>query len=132
MNIPLFFPSIDLLTEWHLKYNIIFDRTWNRVLTGHGNNHSTIPAFDRNSSIPDPNNECDYSSIHYWLKYADFYQWPNITYFHSIDDLTLKLLSTNLTAISEQMSIYNHKKRQELLTKWKTILNRMYLHHHFL
>lgn len=125
MNIPLFFPSIDVLTEWHLKYNIVFDRTWNKALTGIGKNRSIIPSYNSNSSIPDPNNEYDYASIRYWLQYADFYQWPYITYFNSTDDLTFKLLNTNLTYINEQMSKYNHKKRLKLLEQWKTILSRI-------
>ncbi|CAF0897510.1 unnamed protein product [Adineta steineri] len=125
MNIPLFFPSIDLLTEWHLKYDIVFDRTWDKALTGQGKNRSIISSYDLNSTIPDPNNEYDYSSIRYWLQYADFYQWPHITYFNSTDDLTLKLLNTNLTYISQQMSVYNHKKKLNLLQQWKTILARI-------
>jgi hypothetical protein len=132
MNIPLFFPSIDLLTRWHLKYDIVFERTWDKALTGVGKNRSTIPAYDPNSTIPDPNNEYDYSSIHYWLKFADFYQWPYITYFNSIDDLTLKLINTNLTYISERMSEYNNKKRMELLAQWKTILDRISTSSYFL
>lgn len=125
MNIPLFFPSLNLLTKWHLQYDVVFERTWDKALTGYGKNHSTIPPYYINSTIPDPNNEYDYSSIHYWLKFADFYQWPHIIYFDSIDDLTLKLMNTNLTYISEQMSEYNHKRRHELLVQWKTILDRI-------
>ncbi|UJR33343.1 hypothetical protein I4U23_020792 [Adineta vaga] len=125
MNIPLFFPSIDLLTMWHLKYNIIYDRTWDKALTGKGKHHSIIPPYDLNTTIPDPNNEFDHSSIYYWLKYADFYQWPYITYFNSIDDLALKLITTNLTYISEQMSTYNHRKHLKLLDDWKIILDRI-------
>ncbi len=125
MNIPLFFPSIDLLTKWHLQYDIVCERTWDKALTGKGKYRSTISGYDSNSSIPDPNNEYDYLSVRYWLKYADFYQLPYITYFNSIDDLTLKLQNTNLTYISEQMSEYNHKKRVKLLEYWKTILDRI-------
>lgn len=121
MNIPLFFPSLDLLTKWHLKYGIVSDRT----LAGRRQNHSTISSYDLNSTIPDPNNEYDHSAIHYWLKYADFYQWPYITYFDSIDDLAWKLTHTNLTFISEQMSKYNLKKREEVLSQWKVILERI-------
>jgi hypothetical protein len=125
MNIPMFFPSIDLLTKWHLKYDVVFERTWDKALTGFGKNHSTILPYDRNTTVPDPNNEYDYSSVYYWLKYADFYQWPHIIYFNSIDDLALKLLNTNLTYISEQMAEYNLRKRLELLTQWKIILDRI-------
>lgn len=125
MNIPLFFPSLDLLSRWHLKFNIVHERTWETTLTGKGKNSSIIPGYYSNSSIPDPNNEFDYSAIRYWLKYADFYQWPHITYFNSIDDLVLKLIHTNLTDISERMSEYNRKKKFELLQHWKVILNRL-------
>ncbi|CAF2339147.1 unnamed protein product [Rotaria sp. Silwood2] len=125
MNIPLFFPSLDLLSEWHLKYSVVFDRTWDKALSGVSKNSSAIPGYELNSSVPDPNNEYDLSAIRYWLKFADFYQWPHITYFNSTDDLTLKLMNTNLNFISEQMSEYNRKKKIELLEHWKTILNRI-------
>lgn len=125
MNIPLFFPSIDLLTTWHLEYYVIYDRTWDRALTGVGKSHSIIPRYDSNSTVPDPNNEHDYASIHYWLKYADFYQWPYITYFNSFDDLALKLSRTNLTLISENMSKYNKVKKLKVLKHWRTILTRL-------
>jgi len=125
MNIPLVFPSLKLLTKWHLKYGIVSERTWDRSLTGQGKNHSLIPSYYSNSSIPDPNNEFDYSSIYYWLKYADFYQWPYIIYFDSVDDLVSKLLHTNFTSISQQMSEYNLHKRQQVLAQWRIILDRI-------
>ncbi|CAF3443344.1 unnamed protein product [Rotaria socialis] len=125
MNIPLFFPSLDLLTDLHVKYCVVRERTWDTTLSGTIRNSSAIPSYYTNVTIPDPNNEVDYSAIHYWLKYADFYQWPHITYFNSIDDLTSKLIHTNLTFISEQMLEYNHKKKFELLQRWKIILNRL-------
>ncbi|CAF2048483.1 unnamed protein product [Rotaria magnacalcarata] len=125
MNIPLFFPSLDLLTDLHVKYCVVRERTWDTTLSGTIRNSSTIPSYYTNVTIPDPNNEVDYSAIRYWLKYADFYQWPHITYFNSIDDLTSKLMQTNLTFISERMLEYNHKKKFELLQHWKIILNRL-------
>jgi hypothetical protein len=123
MNIPLFFPSLDLLTEWHMNYSVVCERTWTTVMTGVKQNRSTVPIYNSDWNIPDPNNELDYSAVRYWLNYADFYQWPYITYFNSSDDLISKLISTNLTNISKQMSEYNHKRRFELLQQWKTILN---------
>ena len=123
MNIPLFFPSLDLLTEWHLKHYILSERTWAGKSKSLAKYPSAIPRYDLNSTIPDPNNENDHASIHYWLKFADFYQLPHITYFSSIDDLTVKLLNANLKDISEQMSKYNRVRRTEVLERWKTILN---------
>ena len=88
--------------------------------------------YDPNTTIPDPNNEYDYFSVRYWLKYADFYQWPHINYFYSIDDLVLKLVNVNLTLISEKMSEYNHKKKILVLERWKTILRRISVSSYFL
>ena len=125
MNIPLFFPSIELLTEWNLKYSLLAERTWIKTTTGVSKNHSTIPIYNSSWNIPDPNNDLDYSAMLYWLKYADFYQWPYITYFNSIDDLILKLKTTNLANISKQMSEYNHKRQIDVIKQWNIILSRI-------
>ncbi|CAF1288151.1 unnamed protein product [Adineta steineri] len=123
MNIPLFFPSIDLLTEWHYTYHVIDQRTWDTVYK-HPSNTSIIPGVLA-SDIPDPNNEFDRKAIRYWLQFSDFYQWPHITYFNSIDDLTMKLTSTNLTEISRNMKIYNIDLKQKLFQQWNHILQRI-------
>ncbi|CAF0809617.1 unnamed protein product [Didymodactylos carnosus] len=119
MQIPLFFPTIDLLTEWHLKYRIVSERTWDNP----ARKMSRIKGVLKN--VPDPNNEFDGEAVRYWLKYADFYQWPNIIYFNSTDDLIWKLSNTNLTHVSLQMKSYNRQVKEEVLQKWKVILDRI-------
>ncbi|CAF1242235.1 unnamed protein product [Adineta steineri] len=123
MNIPLFFPSIDLLTEWHFKYRVIDERTWDGVFRQHKN--SSIISGVLNSYIPDPNNEFDRNAIRYWLQFSDFYQWPHITYYNSIDDLSKKLINTNLNQVSQNMKAYNKHLIKTVLKQWRDILQRI-------
>ncbi|CAF1490708.1 unnamed protein product, partial [Rotaria sordida] len=120
MNIPLFFPTLDLLTEWHFIYRVVSERTWHGTF-GNFTNHSTINGV-LNKNIPDPNNEFDLSAIKYWLNFSDFYQWPYINYFNSTDQLISKLKTTNLDQISQLMKIYNANLKKRLFKKWKNIL----------
>ncbi|UJR36816.1 hypothetical protein I4U23_029530 [Adineta vaga] len=89
MNIPLLFPSYELLTQWHFEYNVVNEKTWDQAWYGIIPNSSRIPGVLEN--IPDPNNDHDRTSIRYWLNFSDFYQWPHITYYESTDDLIQKL-----------------------------------------
>jgi len=123
MNIPLFFPSLDLLTEWHYKYHIVAERTWDGV----GNNRKNASKIRGvlGPDVPDPNNEFDRDAIRYWLKFADFYQWPHITYYNSTEDLAVKLTTTNLVEVSEKMKIYNENFKKKLHEQWRQILERI-------
>lgn len=120
MNIPLFFPSLDLLTKWHYEYGVVNERTWLQTLTETRPTGSAIKGVFPN--IPDPNNDMDISAIRYWLNFADFYQWPHITYYDSTDDLVKKLTTTDFQAISKKMQEYNQKLRDNLSQQWRTIL----------
>jgi hypothetical protein len=123
MNIPLFFPSLDLLTEWHYTYHVVRERTWGGVFAKLTN--SSMISGVLNSDIPDPNNEFDRNAIRYWLQFSDFYQWPHIIYFHSTDDLAMKLINTNLTEVSRNMKIHNANLTKSLHEQWRQILERI-------
>jgi hypothetical protein len=122
MNIPLFFPSLDLLTEWHYKYMVVNERTWD-LISSKRRNASIVPGV-LGPHVPDPNNELDRSAIRYWLQFSDFYQWPHITYYNNTDELVMKLSTTDLRQVSENMKIYNAKLRIDLLDQWRGILQR--------
>ena len=74
------------------------------------------------TKVPDPNNDLDEDAVHYWLKFADFYQWPHIIYFESVDDLVEKMLTVDLTEISRRMAQYNAKLRETIKTRWSKVL----------
>ncbi|CAF1202348.1 unnamed protein product [Rotaria sordida] len=121
MNIPLLAPSLDLLTTWHYEYGVVNEKTWDQTLHGIRSNSSRIKGVLTN--VPDPNNDLDRISIRYWLNFSDFYQWPHIIYYESIDDLIEKLISTDFRMISEKMKIYNKQVEKTVLKKWQHILN---------
>ncbi len=120
MNIPLVFPSLDLLTQWHYEYGIVSEKTWDQTLHGNLPNGSTIDGVLKD--VPDPNNDQNRIAIRYWLNFSDFYQWPHIVYYESIDDLVRKLDTTDFRMISRKMKEYNKQFGESLLTKWKHIL----------
>ncbi|CAF3241234.1 unnamed protein product [Rotaria sp. Silwood2] len=122
MNIPLFFPSLDLLTEWHYTYRVVNERTWDGI-SGNIKNASRISGV-LGPDIPDPNNEFDRDAIRYWLKFSDFYQWPHIIYFNSTDELVIKLKTTNLAQVSSNMKVYNANFKKNLFEQWRQILQR--------
>jgi hypothetical protein len=74
------------------------------------------------SKIPDPNNDLDEDAVHYWLQFADFYQWPHIIYFESVDDLVNKMLTVDLAEISRRMAKYNERVRQLIKDVWSKVL----------
>ena len=119
MNIPMFFPSFELTVKWHLQYQFVRQRTWDgyreKKPTG-----SSIAGVMRD--MPDPNNEVDEASIRYWMKFADYYQWPHLVYYDSIDDLVDKMGSVNLTALSTRMSEYNVQVKQHIKDQWSKIM----------
>ncbi|CAF1319404.1 unnamed protein product [Adineta steineri] len=97
MNIPLVFPSLDLLTRWHEEYGTVNEKTWDQTLYGtlpHGSHIKGVLP-----DVPDPNDDRNRTSIRYWLNFSDFYQWPHITYYESTDDLVQKLSTTNFDVI---------------------------------
>jgi hypothetical protein len=119
MNIPLFFPSDDLLTAWQHDHMVMNERTWDGV-RGQRVSRSTIDAHPTQKNIPDPNNDQIKLAIHYWIQFADFYRMPHITYFKSVDDLAIKLdrmTTAELAVISQNMKQYNQRTKTELIGK---------------
>jgi len=120
MNIPLLFPSLDLLTQWHYEYNVVSEKTWDQTISGIIPSGSHINGVLTN--VPDPNNDRDRTAIRYWLNFSDFYQWPHIIYYESTDDLIKKLNTTDFGMVSKKMKEYNKQFSESLLKKWKEIL----------
>jgi hypothetical protein len=121
MNIPIFFPSVDLLANWQLKYMVMPERTLAGV-DGHRSAYSAIQPHPSQKSTPNPNNDRELHAIKYWLKFADFYQMPYIIYYDSFDDLIRKMETTNLEYVSLRMHWHNEVFREELMAKWRHLL----------
>ena len=74
------------------------------------------------SKVPDPNNDLDEDAVRYWLLFADFYQWPHIIHFASIEDLVDKMEAVDLAEISRRMARHNRQVRQQIKDTWSSIL----------
>jgi len=123
MNIPLFFPSKELLLRWSVERWVVRERTlpW---LVRDPRPH-TSPPHPSQRHIPSPNDNDDAGAMNYWLQFADYYTLPHITYFNSTEHLAVilqKLTADDLNTISWQMKNFNEKSRKELLMKWTRIL----------
>ena len=62
--------------------------------------------------------EDDSESEYYWLQFADFYQWPHITYFDNVSDLKRKLEVADFDKIHNLMVIENERRKKELQYNW--------------
>lgn len=119
MNIPLFFPSLDLLTKWHVEYQVVRQRTW----AGYMQKRLSASAIGGlEDSWPDPNNDIDEDAIRFWLKFSDFYQWPHIVYYESVDDLVNKMAAADLKNISAAMHQHNTLVKQDIKRTWSKVL----------
>ena len=63
MCVPLFFPSLNLLTHWQYPCGLVSERTWDSTLYGKKANESNISGIS--SDIPDHNNDIDQDPIRY-------------------------------------------------------------------
>ena len=98
---------------------VVRQRTWSGFMEKLSS-ESAIPGLF--SKVPDPNNDLDEDAVHYWLQFADFYQWPHIIYYSSIDDLINKMMTVDLKVISERMAKYNEKVRKYIKDMWSKVL----------
>ena len=116
MNVPLFFPSQQLLLRWNAEHHLLIGRviTWFSQRPHPSQRH-----------IPNPVEDRDPKAVAYWLKYADFYTLPHIIYFDSIEhlvELLERFTMDDLQAVSGRMKQYNANLKDKLMHKWTGIL----------
>ena len=121
MGIPILVPSVSFLWKLHNEYDLVTERTWERVRTGKRPKGSLLPA---EAKAPDPNDDRSRDAFIYWVKFGDFYQWPHIIQFDSWDHLRTEITKDNdqWKKISDDMkrtaSIYLNRT----LDKWYSII----------
>jgi len=123
MNIPLFFPSKELLLQWSIEHWVVRERTLPWLVRDP--RPFTLPPHPSQRHVPSPNDNDDAGAMKYWLQFADYYTLPHITYFNSTEHLAVILQSLtvhDLKRISQQMKKYNEQFREELLNEWMRIL----------
>jgi hypothetical protein len=117
-KIPLFVPSIKMLTKWKNVNDRTIQFYWN------SQNENSIESNIKSTHLFDPNSD-SVKDYEYWLQYADYYQWPFVTVFESWIDLMKKLNELNLNKISQKMEQFNKIREADLLTNWCKILKKV-------
>jgi len=123
-NIPLFCPSVDFMIELYKEHknSVLSELTWNQTF-----------KLKQGSSIPcnlenDPNMFENIEIMKRWIQKSDFYnkEWmPHIVYFDSFQDLSQKLSTTNVEAVSEEMKNFNIVRKDRINNLWKKKLEKI-------
>ena len=118
LAIPLFVPSI----KFYKSVNS-FGHDRSSTSAFYCNNkhlNSEVKPHPTSSHPYNPNVEADEDaeSEYYWLQFADFYQWPHITYFDDFKDLEKKLDSADFGRIHQGMLTENERRKKQLLDNW--------------
>lgn len=137
MGIPLFAPSLEFLVRMHMDHWQTDQRTFNH---GYRWTHSFLPAHPSLASanhsgrpVPDPNDDVHEEPVRYWLALADYYYFPHVTLFESVEQLvdTLQRLHSEASAtpayptlrsISSRMMHFNRQRLKQLLRYWRARL----------
>ena len=123
LNIPLFVPTVQLLTRWQ-KYGGV---VWKRVLASSHSPRSQGSVLATEGQLPDPNNDQDSLALSHWLQFLDIYINPYTIPFMNMEDLLMKLesysYSNKLFKLSQDIENVNQHKKQSIILKWKTLLN---------
>eukprot|EP01116_Phalansterium_solitarium_P025360 TRINITY_DN9660_c3_g1_i1.p2 TRINITY_DN9660_c3_g1~~TRINITY_DN9660_c3_g1_i1.p2 ORF type:complete len:457 (-),score=149.65 TRINITY_DN9660_c3_g1_i1:546-1916(-) len=91
LNVPLFVPSKRLLAHWEQTKYV----TRSRINWRH------LPDMAAPKLPHHPYNVDDAAAVEYWLGLADFYQWPHVHTFESLDELAALLSNAQLDAVSQ-------------------------------
>lgn len=118
-NIPMFCPSYNFLFELMKNHpnQVMSELSWNKIF-----GLPAASAVRGNYGLTDPNNYANPAIMHMWAQFSDIYHMPHVIYFDSFDDLKLKLSSTNLKTVSEQMRQHNASRRSDIMNAWRGIL----------
>ena len=118
MNIPIFVPSKKLLTEWHMKHEILSEMLY-------GSPERMIQNDDFRHSPYSKKKE----DLEFWIQFSDYYVFPHVSTFDSWEDLILKLEKSvdksDLYVISNNMKKYNQKQREGLKRIWGGIRDKI-------
>lgn len=125
-NIPLFFPSKDLLRKmWKNGDPVLTQISWLQQIPG-ALSGSRIKC---NDSIKDPNLFDNEEAVFSWVNRSDFYDniseksMQFIQVFDDVNDV-LDLNVHQLMAISNAMRKHNIKRKELIYKDWKEVLNR--------
>jgi len=116
MAVPLFVPSVSLLTQWELSARVLTERVYWK--------HAPSPL--RRPRSANPNAVGDKAALEHWIPKSDPYVFPHVQYFDSAADLAHKLRSTDLRAVSTLMARYSAEQASTVQAKWSSVVHRLF------
>lgn len=125
LNIPLLVPSRRLLASWAVSSGVLEQRTWASVF-GMCSVSSPVEAHPDSANHSDPNNDHDEQSVFEWLEKADFYTFPHVLYWDSLEHLVELAAGrlVDLALVSHSMRMYNLDQGRVIRQQWKSVLER--------
>ena len=130
LGVPILAPSLALLSELHATLGICNHKGGGNVPWRRSKERERVPydtwawllhtkhfwfsppvAEGGPCCAHDPNDSCDATAASRWLQFADWYQWPNVTYFSTPEELLSQaaLLMRDAArrhAISREMKVW--------------------------
>ncbi len=122
MGVPILAPSLALLTEWHMAYGMVSERTWDTVLANAPAGGSVLPRHPDADEPFDPNDEHSAEAVRWWLQWADFYVFPHVILFDSWEDAAAKLAAADLAAVSRAMLSFSAVQEVAVREQWAALL----------
>ena len=71
------------------------------------------------------NNKTHTESEQYWIQFSDFYDWPHIQHFDSLEDLKHMMFNSNFTQIHLDMQAEMRLRSQQVTFEWCEIIRRI-------
>jgi hypothetical protein len=129
MGIPIFAPSLDLLTHWHTRYGLVFERRvdW-QIAAAKKKRGSWVEAHPEASPHVkhfDPNDEHDPRAVRSWLALADIYTLPHVVHFDSLEHLVELLDSTDLSNVSANVRLHHAALEARVHADWKHLFSKL-------
>jgi hypothetical protein len=123
MGIPMFAPSLDLLTTWHMRYGLVFERRvdWQSAGTRQGSLVGAHPNARAELRGLDPNDERDPVAVRFWLGKADIYTCPHVVLFDSLEHLLHLLETTDLPALSAKLRAEHAALEARVHAGWRRV-----------
>ncbi|XP_052771432.1 uncharacterized protein LOC128211070 [Mya arenaria] len=124
INIPLFMPSAKFLRS---RGGLGADRTstTSPYCNMDTDLHLKVSKHPTSHHSYNPNAEFndDVEAEMYWLQFSDFFDWPHILYFDSIEDLDTKLNTVDFSTVSNLMRTENDIRKHLVLSQWCSIIS---------
>jgi hypothetical protein len=134
MGVPIFVPSLELLTRWHMEFLFVSERGWfmkrklglsvierHRSQNDLGRDAAGYHPECRHTDC-DPYDDYSYAAVRHWLSLAEYYQYPHVLTFNTWEELIYKLRTTNLRAVSADMRAHAKKVERDTLESWTHVL----------